>query len=69
MSAPPSVRLDDHGDLLTVEEYAAVMRRGKRQAYEDVRLGRVPSIKLGSSIRIPREGIRRLLADALEATA
>lgn len=57
-----SPRLESLPDLMTVTEYATFARRGKNQAYEDVRQGRVPSIRLGTSIRIPKAALLRLLA-------
>ncbi len=67
--AKASPHLDDYGDLLKVTEYAAIARRGKRQAYEDVRLGRITSIRLGTAIRIPKAAIEQKLAEAAEARA
>ncbi|CAN5464921.1 hypothetical protein BH23ACT9_BH23ACT9_34200 [soil metagenome] len=64
-----SQTLDDYGDLLTPAEAGAVMRRGRRQIYEDVRLGRIPAIRLGTSIRTPKQGLRRLLDQAATEAA
>ncbi|CAN5684691.1 hypothetical protein BH24ACT15_BH24ACT15_25710 [soil metagenome] len=55
--------LVDYPDLLTIEEYGQIARRGRRQCYEDVHLGRVKSIRLGGAIRIPRLAIERMLSD------
>lgn len=61
--------LDELPDLLTVDEYAAWARRGRNQAYEDVREGRVPSIRLGRAIRIPKKALRDLLAEVADGGA
>ena len=53
---------DDLPDLLTVEEYGAFVRRGKNQAYEDVREGRVPHIRLGRHIRIPKAALAEMMS-------
>jgi excisionase family DNA binding protein len=64
---PP--RVEDLPDLLTVEEYARFTRRHRGGAYEDVRTGIVPSIRLGRVIRIPREALRRALLEEPEPQA
>lgn len=50
-------------DTLTVEEIAKRLRIGRNQAYEAVRSGVVPSIRLGRRILVPRVAFERLLAD------
>lgn len=40
-------------DVLTVDEAADRLRIGRRQCYELVRQGVIPSLRLGRSIRIP----------------
>ncbi len=64
---PP--RLEDLPDLLTVEEYALWARRGRNRAYEDVRLGVVPSVRLGRTVRIPKASLARFLEAAGEPSA
>ena len=59
--------LDQLPDLMTVEEYAAFARRGKNQAYEDVREGRIDHVRLGRAIRIPKAAIARMLTEAAPA--
>ena len=46
--------------LLTVEEFARVARLGRTAAYDAVRRGDIPSVRIGRSLRIPREELRRL---------
>lgn len=49
-------------ETFTVEETAALLRIGKRQAYEGIRRGQIPSIKIGHRILVPRAQLDRLLA-------
>jgi excisionase family DNA binding protein len=51
--------------FLTVRELAAYLRVSRRKAYELVANGEVPSIRVGSSLRIPREELERQLAAGL----
>lgn len=43
--------------LLTVEEMAAVLRIGRNPAYQLVKDGSIQSIRVGRSIRIPRNAL------------
>ena len=43
--------------LLTVKEAAALMRIGRDTAYALVADGRIPSVRLGRHIRIPRASL------------
>ena len=43
--------------LLTVEEAASLLRIGRNTCYELVRQGRVPSVRLGRLIRVPRHAL------------
>jgi excisionase family DNA binding protein len=45
--------------VLSVEEAAAVLRISRGAAYEGVRCGEIPSVRIGRTIRVPRS---RLLA-------
>lgn len=49
--------------LLTVREAAALMRIGRDTAYALVAEGRIPSIRLGRQIRIPRAALIRHLEE------
>lgn len=51
----------DERHFLTVSELAAYLRVSRRKAYELVSNGEVPSIRVGSSLRIPREALERQL--------
>lgn len=55
--------LAELGDVLTVEEAAAVLRLGRSAAYEGVRTGQIPSIKVGRCIRIPTCRLEALLRE------
>jgi excisionase family DNA binding protein len=61
-----SLRLDDFGEVLTVEEVAAVLRIGRRLAYEQARSGALPVLKMGRRMLVPREALRKHLARAGE---
>lgn len=53
--------LADMPAVLTVEEAETLLRIGRSAAYEGVRSGEIPSIKVGRSIRIPRHRLEQLL--------
>lgn len=64
----PAPSLDELPEVLTVEEAAKVLRIGRGTAYELARLWRatdgregLPVVTLGRSLRVPRDGLRRLL--------
>jgi excisionase family DNA binding protein len=46
----------------TVHEVAKVLGIGRTCAYEGVRTGAIPSIKIGGRIVIPREVVRKMLS-------
>ena len=63
--------LDDLPLLMTVEEAAQLMRVSRNGAYNAVAEGTVPSIRIGRTIRIPRDALASTLgitADHAEAT-
>ena len=55
--------------LLTVEEAAAVMRISRTGAYNAVAVGAVPSIRIGRTIRIPRDRLAEVLGLPLPVSA
>ncbi len=63
MAEPPDDQLILEFQVLTVSEAAQVLRIGRRQAYEAVRRGEIPSTRIGRSIRIPVSALRRQLFD------
>ena len=56
MTAPDPLAL-----VLTVEEAAEVLRIGRSAAYQAVRAGEIPSLRLGRKIRVPRAALMALL--------
>ena len=50
--------------VLTVPETALVLKIGRSAAYERVREGTIPSVRLGRTIRVPREALEALLHGA-----
>jgi excisionase family DNA binding protein len=54
---------------LTVEEAASALGIGRNSAYEAVRNGDVPSIRIGKRLLVPRAALDRLLAEAGRAGA
>jgi excisionase family DNA binding protein len=55
--------------LLRVEEAASLLSIGRTRAYELVRLGVIPSIRLGRCVRIPREALVRWIEAELRPIA
>ena len=50
--------------FLTVEELAKVMNIGLSTAYACVRSGRIPSVRIGTQYRIPKQAIENLFRKA-----
>lgn len=48
---------------VTVREAAKVLGIGRNLAYEGVRRGEIPSIRVGARIVIPTAGLNRLLSE------
>ena len=42
---------------LTVEEAGQILRVGRNTAYDLVRCGQLPSVRVGKQIRIPRQAL------------
>jgi len=53
--------LDDEKKTLSVEEAARYLGIGRNTAYECVRKGEIPSIRLGRRILVPRNRLEQLL--------
>jgi excisionase family DNA binding protein len=47
--------------ILTVEEAAKFLRIGRSAAYDAVRRGDLPSVRIGRSLRVPRHQLEALL--------
>ena len=61
------LRLDQLGDALSVEEAAGVLGISRNSAYEAVRQGQIPALRIGRTIRVPASGLRRLLEGEVAA--
>ena len=48
--------------VLTVEEAAALLRISRQSAYQAVRAGELPTVKIGRRILVPRAALERMLA-------
>ena len=48
---------------LTVEEAAKLLGIGRQLAYERVKTGEIPVIKIGRRLLVPRSALEKLLAD------
>jgi excisionase family DNA binding protein len=55
--------LRDLPAVLTVEEAAKVLRISRGSAYESVRAGGIPSIRIGRTIRVPRHALLAMLGE------
>lgn len=53
--------LDGMPAVLTVKEAAEVLRCGRNQLYQAVAEGRIPSVRIGRTIRVPRHALEELL--------
>jgi excisionase family DNA binding protein len=49
--------------VLTVEEAARALRIGRGSAYEAVRQGAIPAVRIGRTLRIPRHSLLAMLDD------
>jgi excisionase family DNA binding protein len=49
-------------EVLTVEEAARVLRISRQTAYEGVRSGEIPSLRIGARLLVPRRRLEQMLA-------
>ena len=56
-----SLLLDDLPELLTIAELRMDLRIGRSFAHQLIASGRVPHIRIGSRVRVPRNAVRALL--------
>jgi excisionase family DNA binding protein len=54
---------------LTVSEAGKALGISRGAAYESVRRGEIPAIRLGKRLVVPRQALDRMLAEAGAATA
>jgi excisionase family DNA binding protein len=52
--------------VYTVDEAAALLRISRGSAYEAVRAGTIPSVRIGHSLRVPRKALEKMLAGEQE---
>ena len=57
--------MSENGDalLLTVEQTAALLSVSRNSIYSLIREGTIPHVRLGRSIRVPRFGLERMIAE------
>ncbi len=58
----PAATLERLPEVLTVREAAAILRIGRNQLYEAVARGELRALRIGRTIRIPRQALLNLLA-------
>ena len=54
--------MTDQRQTHTVEEVAQLLGIGRNSAYEAVRRGEIPSIKIGKRVLVPRAALDRMLS-------
>jgi excisionase family DNA binding protein len=54
-------KLDGLPDVMTVPEAAAALRLGRNGAYDAIRRGEIPAIRIGRRLLVPKLGLLRLL--------
>jgi excisionase family DNA binding protein len=54
-------------DLLRPLDAAAVLNISRSKLYEEINRGRIPVVKVGNLMRIPRAWIERQVNDAIKA--
>jgi excisionase family DNA binding protein len=53
-------------ELLTVEETRHILGIGRSKAYEMIRRGELPALRMGRIVRIPRGALRRWIEEHTE---
>jgi excisionase family DNA binding protein len=56
-------------EVLTVREAAAILRIGRNQLYQAVTRGQLGAVRIGRSIRIPKQALLDLLAASLQPSS
>jgi excisionase family DNA binding protein len=49
--------------LLSVPEAAAILRVSRNLLYAEVASGRIPSVRIGRTVRVPRHVVERMVAE------
>jgi len=60
---PPSI--DELPDVMRVEHVAKFLQIGRSQAYEAIRVGEIPAVRVGRSIRILKRALLAAMGDPL----
>ncbi|MDA1174640.1 MAG: helix-turn-helix domain-containing protein [Chloroflexi bacterium] len=63
----PSSSMEPKRLTMTVDEAAVILGIGRNAAYEGVRAGTIPSIRIGKRILIPNVALDQLLANGGDA--
>lgn len=61
MTTADAPRLADLPDMLTVDEAAALFRISRTSAYDAIRAGDLPGVRLGRRLRVPKAALLSLL--------
>jgi excisionase family DNA binding protein len=64
LAGPSTSTLATLPEVLTVREAAAILRVGRNQLYQAVTRGQLGAVRIGRSIRIPKQTLLDLLAAA-----
>lgn len=64
MSAGVDTSADALPLFLTVEETAALLRKGRTATYAAIERGQIPSVRVGRTLRVPRDALLALGTDA-----
>lgn len=56
-------QLDTTRRTVTVDEVATLLGISRASAYEGVRSGEIPSVRIGRRILVPRMGLERMLTE------
>jgi len=69
MPITPHTTIEELPQLLTVEEWRTFMRISRSSAYDLIRQGILPVIRLGRTVRISREAVMRFVGCEGQATS
>ena len=61
--------MPEERQTLTVEEAAEILGIGRNSAYEAVKRGEIPALRLGRRLLVPRAALERILRDTDNGTA
>ncbi len=61
-TAPEALEVPTERKTLTVPEAGKALGIGRNQAYEAVRKGLIPSLKIGKRLLVPKAALDKLLA-------